>query len=103
MHNDAVEMEGDRGGHVKVCQSAFDPRDKRRLGLWEPACKQADKGRIVNQRLRQILDSGGEGPGRHSQRERGKAIDRGERRHHGGDTHGRGVAGRNLAAVDVWR
>jgi hypothetical protein len=37
------------------------------------------KAGLVNQRLREIVDAGGEGPGRLSQRERGKAIDRGKR------------------------
>jgi hypothetical protein len=48
----------DHSVDVKIGLSAFDSRDQRRLGLWEPALE-GDEGRIVDQRLREIEDYGG--------------------------------------------
>jgi hypothetical protein len=45
------------GVNIKVGHTAFDSRDQRSLGLREPTL-QRDKGRIVDQRLRQIEGHG---------------------------------------------
>ena len=47
-----------RSVDVKVGLSAFDPRDQRRLGLRNSTREHGDKGRIVDQRLREIEDWG---------------------------------------------
>ena len=81
-----------RSVDVKVGLSAFDPRDQRRLGLRNSTREHGDKGRIVDQRLREIEDLGGVSPGGHYLREPGK------HRCCGGDT---GVRAERRAAMDV--